>query len=70
MSQIFNNTQAGCRRSIPHHFLHTIAAAGLLTAVALIVQLLDAPPLNAQSSDRPNIVLIFTDDQGWNDIGC
>ena len=27
-----------------------------------------AIPLTA--ADRPNILLIFTDDQGWNDVGC
>ena len=24
----------------------------------------------ALSADLPNFVVIFTDDQGWNDVGC
>ncbi len=35
----------------------------LLIAFILTVGMLSA-------ADRPNILLIFTDDQGWNDVGC
>lgn len=70
MFQILTKTQTICLWPFPLPFLHRIAAPAFVTAVALIAQLLHAPPLNAQSNDRPNIVLIFSDDQGWNDIGC
>jgi len=37
---------------------------------AIIPQLLCPPSLRAQASERPNFVVIFTDDQGYNDLGC
>ncbi len=40
----------------------------ITACVALIVQGIDAQPLHAQSSDRPNVVVILSDDQGWGDL--
>jgi arylsulfatase A-like enzyme len=37
--------------------------------VALIAVLLSAAPPPAVAADRPNVVLIISDDQGWNDFG-
>ena len=37
---------------------------------ALFSQALYTPSLKAESSERPNFVIIFTDDQGYNDLGC
>ncbi|MFG0266030.1 MAG: sulfatase [Rhodopirellula sp. JB055] len=49
-----------CRRSV------VLGLAALLT-------LLGRPGLAAESSDtseKPNVIVIFTDDQGYNDLGC
>ena len=37
-------------------------------ALFLTLGLLTVAPLRA--ADRPNVVVIITDDQGWGDLGC
>ena len=36
--------------------------------LSLVVVLISAIP--AVASDTPNVVIIFTDDQGYGDVGC
>ncbi len=53
-----------CPRRSPH--LTTPFAAWV--CVAISAHLLSAEPLIADSSNRPNIVLVMADDQGWGDM--
>lgn len=48
-----------------NRMLLAIAALAALVALAL-----DSPSLKAESSERPNIVLIMADDMGFSDLGC
>ena len=47
--------------------LTTLSTAGFLGPVA--IALCSSTPLGADST-RPNFVIIFTDDQGYQDVGC
>lgn len=70
MIQFLATTQAGCRRSFPRHLLHRIATLPFIAVVGLLTQTLCFPVAEADSSTRPNIVLILADDQGYGDLGC
>ncbi len=37
---------------------------------AVFLQISYLRPVEAQSRDRPNVIVIFTDDQGYHDLGC
>ncbi len=52
----------GCRRTFPRHLLHRITTLAFVVCLVLIAQLFFTTPLNAESRDRPNIVLILADD--------
>ncbi len=57
-----------CRRTFPRHLLHRITTLAIAAVAAIFSQTLYTPSLRAESSDRPNIVLILADDQGWGDL--
>ena len=70
MFQFLANTQAGCRRSFPHRLLHRTATPAILAIAALATALVDPLAVRAESSKQPNVIVILTDDQGWEDAGC
>lgn len=39
-------------------------------AAAVLIGMVAAVAVNAQASDRPNILFIFADDWGWGDLSC
>ncbi len=67
-SKLFSGI-TGCRRSFPRHLLHRITTLAISACAALIAQLVFAKSLSAEFNDRPNILLIVSDDQGYNDLG-
>src|SRR5215469_15742331 len=54
--------------------MHFVAQLGKSTLRALIsfglAETIGGVMANAQSSQRPNIVMLMTDDTGWNDFGA
>ncbi len=70
MLQFLARTQAGCLRFFPRHLRHRTTAVVFSTFAALIAQNLCSLPLKAESSERPNVVLIMVDDMGYGDPQC
>ncbi len=55
-------------RSCLRHSQRQLAMLATSALVIVLPTLLGTTPLSAQSNDRPNIVLVMADDQGWGDM--
>lgn len=60
----------GFRNMFARPFHYRIVPIAALVFAALLIQALSPRELKAESSDRPNIVFIMTDDQGYWDTGA
>ena len=58
----------GCRRTFLRHLLHRITTLTISTVAVLFAQTIYTKQLKAESTGRPNIVIIMADDQGWGDL--
>lgn len=45
-------------------------SVAFVACVSLILPAVSSNVLGAESVDRPNVVIIYTDDQGFGDVGC
>ncbi len=70
MFRFLTKTQSGCRGSFSRRLRHRLATPAFWVAGAALLQCAAITELNAESSDRPNIVLIMADDMGYSDLGC
>jgi len=68
-TQPFDPETLDCHRTFPSRLLPRITTLTLATIAALFSQTHDSTPLKAESSNRPNILFIMADDQGYWDTG-
>jgi len=69
MYQFLTSTQAGCRREFPRRLLHRLAALTISALAVAFPQTLYTKVLSAESTARPNVVIILADDMGYGDVG-
>ena len=53
------------RRNLQPHSLPRLTILAVAASVIVVFQLIDTASLSAESNDRPNVLLIYTDDQGY-----
>ncbi|MFV1967949.1 MAG: arylsulfatase [Pirellulaceae bacterium] len=70
MFQFLAMMRAGCRQPRLRDLSHSIAAFAITVYAMLHSQWIGTRSVNAGSTDRPNVVLIMTDDQGIGDFGA
>jgi arylsulfatase A-like enzyme len=64
-------TSQVCRRpSPPTHSRSRATVCSVWIFLAIIAQIFCATKLMADSNDRPNVLVIMTDDLGFSDVGC
>ncbi|MBA2112962.1 arylsulfatase [Bremerella alba] len=59
-----------CGRTFPPLLLFRITTPVCVLSLAVFAQLFVPVPLSAESTDRPNIILMMADDMGFSDLGC
>lgn len=60
----------GCRPIFSRPWLHSITTLTISAWAAIFFQTILAARVEAEPTDHPNFVIIFTDDQGYGDLGC
>ncbi len=70
MIQFPATTRSGCRRLFRREFLRGMTTLAATACAAFVAQTLWISTVQADSSERPNVVLIMADDLGFSDLGC
>lgn len=66
----FARTPADFRLSFPRGSIRSVAAILLGAILSVCPRSAESTALAEEKAARPNFVVIFTDDQGYQDLGC